>query len=131
MADRQIDLQTIANPRSHYGSPAQATRGFIVQRASGVALAVLTVFFVWFVATLSRGNAAEAIALVRHPLVAIALGVVVLTTVVHMRLGMLDIIEDYVSTERNNRLAVLANNLFCGAIAAISLAALIKLVFWG
>lgn len=131
MTERHIDLNTIANPRTHYGAPKQATRGFIVQRATGVALVVLTVFFIWFVATLSRGSLADALALVRNPLVAIALAVVVVTTVVHMRVGMLDIIEDYVTSESLNHLSILANNLFCAAIALISLAALIKLVFWG
>ncbi len=126
-----IDRDTIANPRTRYGNGRKATRSFRVQRLTGMVLVVLAVFFIWFVMTLARGDAAEAIALVRNPLVAIALAVVILATSEHMRVGMLDIIEDYVSTDGRRHLAELANNLFSIAIAAISLLALIKLVFWG
>ena len=126
-----VERSTIANPRSHYGSAKAATRNFIVQRLTGMALVVLTVFFIWFVLVLARGGAAEAIALVRNPFVALALAVVIVTTAVHMRVGVLDIIEDYVPSDGMRHLSERANTLFCIGIAAVSLLALVKLVFWG
>jgi len=56
--------------------------------------------------------------------------VMIIVAVIHMRLGMREVIEDYVHG-RTNRLALLANDIFTLAVALLALGALLKLVFWG
>jgi succinate dehydrogenase hydrophobic anchor subunit len=48
-----------------------------------------------------------------------------------MRIGMHEIIEDYVHDPRLGRLTRGANDIFTLGVALLALAALVKLVFWG
>jgi succinate dehydrogenase hydrophobic anchor subunit len=48
-----------------------------------------------------------------------------------MRVGMGEVIEDYVHDEKLNRLCLALNWVVAAAIAIVTLGALAKLVFWG
>lgn len=127
-----IDRASIANPRTHYGNGRKATKGFIWQRATGLANIAFALFMVWFVVSLAgAADAAARIALVRNPLVAVVLVLLVVSASLHMRIGMHDVIEDYISKGPRNALANGANTFVAVAIAAISIAAIAKLVIWG
>ena len=124
-----IDRDTIANPKSRYGTGG--TRHFIGQRVSGALNVLFTIFFVWFVVRVAGAGRAEMVEVVRNPFVAIVLVLLILTVTFHMRLGMNDVIEDYISTEKTNHLARTANSLFALFIAGASILAIAKIVFWG
>lgn len=127
-----IDRATIANPKTHYGNAKKATKGFIWQRATGLANIAFALFIIWFVVSLAGApDAAARIALVRNPLVAVMLVLLVISASLHMRIGMHDVIEDYISKGPRNALANGANTLVAVAIAAICIAAIAKLVIWG
>lgn len=127
-----IDRAAISNPKTHYGSGKKATKGFIMQRATGAFNILATLFLVWFVVTLSgAADGAERIALVRNPLVAIGLILLIVSASLHMRIGMHDVIEDYVSKGPRNALANNANVIFAVLVAVVSILAIVKLVFWG
>ena len=126
-----MDKSVISNPKSRYGNGRLATRHFIVQRLTGAFAILFTAYFIWLLVRIAGADRAETLALLAHPLVALITALLVVNVCVHMRIGMQEIIEDYVAEPRLHRLSMLLNNLFCGAIALIGLIALAKIVFWG
>jgi succinate dehydrogenase / fumarate reductase membrane anchor subunit len=126
-----ISEKTVATPASHYGSPRAATRDFIVQRVTGALGVVFAIFFIWLFVRLAGASAADMRSLLANPVVAIVMALLIISTALHMRIGMNEVIEDYVTEERANRLAVTANWVVCYIVAAATLLALAKIVFWG
>lgn len=127
----QIPLKSIATPSTHYGSRLSGTLNFVVLRVTGVLNAAFAVFFVWLVVRLARAGAEEMEDVLANPVVATAVGLMIISVTWHMQAGMKDIIEDYVVEERLNRLSLLLNAMFALLVALVTLAALVKLVVWG
>ena len=126
-----IDKATIANPKTHYGSGRHATREFKTQRLTGMLNVLLTLFFVWFVVRLAGAERAEMVEMVRNPLVALGLVLLIVNVSIHMRIGMHEVIMDYLDEGKQNRLAVVANNVFAVVIPLVTILAVAKIVFWG
>ena len=125
-----IDKATIANPKTHYGSGKHATREFKTQRLTGMLNIAFTLFFVWFVVRLAGAERAEMVEVVRNPLVAIGLVLLIINVSIHMRIGMHEVIEDYLY-EGQNKVANLANNVFAIIVPAVTILAVAKIVVWG
>jgi len=125
-----IDRAVIANPETHYGNGKSATRLFFLQRLTGALNIAFTIFFAWFVVRLAGAERAEMLEVVRNPGIAVILALLIVNVCVHMRIGMMEVIEDYVGGPAH-RLAMRANTLFCVAIAVLTIAAIAKIVFWG
>lgn len=125
-----IDKAVIADPRTKYGH-TRGTREFIAQRITGALNVLFLIFFVWFVVRLAGTERAEMVDVVRNPFVAVALVALIINVCIHMRIGMHEVIEDYLDEEKQNRLARIANNGFAILIAAVSVFAVAKIVFWG
>ncbi|MGB3028242.1 succinate dehydrogenase, hydrophobic membrane anchor protein [Paradevosia shaoguanensis] len=126
-----MDRSVISDPKSHYGSGKLATRHFITQRLTGALNILFTIFFIWLVVSLAGAERAEMLAVVGNPLVAILSALLVVNVCVHMRIGMQEVIEDYIVEPRLHSLTMLLNNLFCLAIALIGVVAIAKIAFWG
>ena len=126
-----IDKATIANPKTHYGSGKHATREFRTQRFTAMLNILFAIFFVWFVVRLAGAGRAEMVDVVRNPLVALGLVLLIINVSIHMRIGMHEIIMDYLDETKQNRLAIIANNAFAIVIPAVTLLAVAKIVFWG
>ena len=123
-----IDKSAIADPSTHYGKGG--TRQFMTQRITAVLNIVFTIFFVWFVVRLAGAARATLIEHVRNPFVAIVLCLLIIKFCIHMRIGMLEVIEDYLSEEHSNRLARRANTAFAIAVAVLTVLAIAKILFW-
>lgn len=126
-----IDKKMIADPQSRYGSAKAATRHFMVQRLTGMANILFLLFFVWFVVRLAGAERAEMVAVVANPVVAVILCLLIVSVVLHMRIGMREIIEDYVGEGRVNRFSLLCNDMFALGVALLALGSIAKIVFWG
>ena len=100
-----------------YGSAKEGVQHFWVQRVSAVALAPLSLWFVFSIARLPALN----FNLVKHwvaaPSVAVALSLFVATVFYHSMLGIQVVVEDYVSGE-GRKLVTLLLLKFAHAIAA-------------
>jgi succinate dehydrogenase / fumarate reductase membrane anchor subunit len=126
-----IDKATIANPKTRYGSARHATGEFKTQRLTGMLNVLLTIFFVWFVVRLAGADRAEMVEVVRNPFVALGVVLLILNVSIHMRIGMHEVIMDYLDETKQNRLAIMANNAFAILVPAVTIVAVAKIVFWG
>ena len=126
-----IDRKHIAEPTTRYGSAKAATRHFITQRLTGALNIVFLLFFVWLVVRLAGAERADMVSEIANPFVAIVLALLIVTVCVHMRIGMREVIEDYVDDERTHRLVLFVNDLFAVGVALIGLVSIAKIAFWG
>jgi succinate dehydrogenase / fumarate reductase membrane anchor subunit len=113
------------------GSAHEGPGHFLKQRLTAAANLVLAPFAVGLIATLAGTDLATLKATLSHPAVAIALLVLILSSALHMRIGMQVIIEDYVHAEGTKLLLLLANTFFAAAVAAVAIFAVLKLSFGG
>jgi succinate dehydrogenase / fumarate reductase membrane anchor subunit len=111
------------------GSAKEGADHFWKQRVTAVANVFLGLFFVWLVASLAGADYQTVRSTLHHPLIAIALGALVISGTIHMRLGMQTIIEDYVHAEGAKIVMLMLNTFFAVGIALASLFAILKLSF--
>jgi succinate dehydrogenase / fumarate reductase membrane anchor subunit len=126
-----IDKATIANPKTKYGDAHHATREFKTQRLTGMLNVLFTIFFVWFVVRLAGADRAQMVEVVRIPLVALGVVLLIVNVSIHMRIGMHEVIMDYVEEGKTNRLAMVANTVFAVVVPVVTILAVAKIVFWG
>jgi succinate dehydrogenase / fumarate reductase membrane anchor subunit len=93
------------------GSARSGTGHFWLQRATAMANLPLTVILVFLLVTLVGRSHAVVASTLGDPAVAVLLLAAILSVVLHMRVGMQVIIEDYVHHE-GTKLTLLVANLF-------------------
>ncbi|MGL4813481.1 MAG: succinate dehydrogenase, hydrophobic membrane anchor protein [Beijerinckiaceae bacterium] len=109
------------------GSAKSGTEHFWLQRVTAFANVILTFAFIAILIALAGRGYGDARALLSRPLVSALLALFVISGVIHMRLGMQVVIEDYVHGEGAKVLAVILNTFFAVAVGAVSLIAILKL----
>lgn len=111
------------------GAAHSGTEHFWRQRMTAIAGIPLTIAFLIIVlATVGKSHAAV-VATLSHPLVAILMILFVVTGVVHMRIGMQVIIEDYVHEELPKIGLLALNTFFSVAVGLGCVYAILKLSF--
>lgn len=126
-----MTMRTPLKSARHLGSAKEGADHFWLQRVTAVANVILGLVLVWLLVRLSGASHDEVVAMVSNPLVALALLLLVISTAIHMRLGLQVIIEDYVHHD-GAKLALLIGNTFVAvAVAAISIYSVLKLNFGG
>ena len=113
------------------GSAKKGTGDWIVSRVTAVALTILCVAFLILVVGLVGRPHVEVVATLASPLVALVLLATIVLTVVHMRLGMQVIIEDYVHDELPKFALLIGNWLFSWAVGLAAIFAVLKIAFGG
>ena len=113
------------------GSARSGTGHFWMQRVTAVANVILATAFLVIVISLVGKPYSQAMALLSHPVVALLMLLFVVSGLIHMRLGMQTIIEDYVHGEAVKVLAVMGNTFFTVAVGAASIFAILKIAFGG
>lgn len=113
------------------GSAKLGTGEFIVQRLTSVALTVLLTVFLVIVVMLNGEPYEQVIATLSSPAVAILFIASILLTVVHMRVGMQVIIEDYVHSELSKFALLIGNWVFSWGVGLVAMFAVLKIAFGG
>ncbi len=105
-------IRTAGSKVSFLGAAKSGTGDLWRMRVTTVALVPLAIAFVWIVLRLVGKSEAGMRAEFAHPYIAILLLLFILASIVHMRVGMQSIIDDYVHTPRAREWALIGNTLF-------------------
>ena len=124
-----MNMRTPLKNVRNLGSAKEGADHFWTQRVTAVANLFLGLFLVWLVASLVGSDHAGVQQALSHPVTAILLAMLIISTTIHMRLGMQVIIEDYITGEGSKIVLLLLNNFFAILVAAASIWAILKLSF--
>ena len=130
MREQIITRDVIANPKSKYGDAKASTRHFIIQRTTGAINIAFLILLLYVVMKLAGQDRVDMVATIGKGWIGIPLAVLLVIATIHMRNGMRDVLEDYFAG-RVYSLLMMLNTLFCIVIAAVGVASILKLVFWG
>lgn len=111
------------------GAARAGTAEFWRQRLTAVALLPLAVLFIGLLIALAGADRASVAATLGNGWVAVPLLLLIVAGVVHMRIGMREIIDDYVHTPALRLAALVANTCFSYAMGLAAALAVVKLSF--
>ena len=111
------------------GASGHGVEHWYTHRLSAIANIPLVISFVIIVASVAGRPWPEAIRIVSNPLVAILLGLLMISVTYHMRLGLQTVVEDYVHDGMLKFAAGIANTFFAVVIAAVCLFSVLKISF--
>ena len=109
------------------GSAREGTSHFWRQRVTAVANVPLVLFVVYAIFTNIGAPYEQMRAFVAQPLVAVAFLALIITAVIHMKLGMQIIIEDYVYSEGTKIVCLILNVFFSVGIGLVAIYAILKI----
>lgn len=113
------------------GSARDGTDHFWRQRLTAVSNIPLVLFFIGLIVMLNGASWQEAVATLSNPFVALVLMLMMISALIHMRLGMQTIIEDYIHGEGLKVALLMLNTFFAIAVGVATVFALLKLAFGG
>jgi len=111
------------------GAARSGTHEFWLQRVTSVAGIPLTIMAVFIVILLLGRNQAAVAQILGAPLVAVIMLLFIICTVIHMKIGMQEILVDYVPDESMKLTLLLANTFFCWIVGLIATYAILKMSF--
>jgi len=111
------------------GTAHSGTEHFWMQRLTGVANLPLVIAFLVVIVSLAGSSQASVIARLSNPFIAMILLAALISVLLHMRIGMQVIIEDYVHTELRKIALLMINTFFTLAIGIAAAYAILKINF--
>jgi succinate dehydrogenase membrane anchor subunit len=109
------------------GAAHEGTETFWRQRVTAMANIPLVIFLVLSIVSHIGASYAQVKAYLANPIVAVLMLALIISAAIHMRIGLREIIEDYVHGEGCKVLALVATTFFAGLIAIASTLAIVKI----
>jgi succinate dehydrogenase / fumarate reductase membrane anchor subunit len=109
------------------GTAKDGTSHWWGQRVSGIALAVLGLWFAWSLATMPGFSHAESVTFISQPINALLLLLLCITMAYHSYLGIQVVIEDYVHAHGLKIISLLLSRYAHIVLAAAAIFAILKL----
>lgn len=129
MANDNISLQTASKKVRYLGTARSGTGAARTMHLTSVALIPLAIAFVWIVVSLSTKDYAGARAELGRPCPAILMLLFVGASILHMKVGMQAIIDDYIHDRHLKDWALMANLFFSTVIGLACVYSLLKVSF--
>jgi len=111
------------------GTAHSDTEHFWMPRLTGVANLPLIIAFLVVIVSLAGSSQASVIARLSNPFIAMILLAALISVLLHMRIGMQVIIEDYVHTELRKIALLMINTFFTLAVGIAAAYAILKINF--
>ena len=128
MADQPSDLRTPLSRVRFLGSARMGTNEAWLIHLTSIALAPLTIAFVWLMLDLLGKDYNGVRAELTHPMAAVLLLAFVVAGIVHMELGMRSVIVDYIGGQLR-AWALAANTCFAALLGLACLYATLRVAF--
>ena len=109
------------------GAAHRGTETFWRQRVTAVANIPLVIFLILAIVSHIGSSYDEVRGYFAHPVVALVMLALVISAAIHLRIGLKEIIEDYVHGEGTKVVAILLATFFAYGVALAALLAIVKI----
>ena len=109
------------------GAAHRGTETFWRQRVTAVANIPLVIFLILAIVSHIGSSYDEVRAYLAHPIVALVMLALILSAAIHLRIGLKEIIEDYVHGEGFKVVAIVLATFFAYGVALAALLAIVKI----
>jgi succinate dehydrogenase / fumarate reductase membrane anchor subunit len=109
------------------GAAHRGTDTFWRQRVTALANIPLTIFLVLVIVSHIGSSYDEVRTYLAHPIVALVMLALIVSAAIHLRIGLKEIIEDYVHAEGLKVLAIVLATFFAYGVALAALFAIVKI----
>ena len=111
------------------GAAHHGTETFWRQRLTAVANVPLVIFLIWFVVSHAGASYEKVRECLANPIVAVLMLALIWSAAIHMRIGLREIIEDYVHTKMCKTVSLMAVTFFAALVGLASTLAILKISF--
>jgi succinate dehydrogenase / fumarate reductase membrane anchor subunit len=123
----QASMRSMASRVRYLGTAKSGTRDLWLMRVTSVALLFLALAFIWLMLLLVGKDLPQVRAEFSHPFVSILMLLFILASIIHMKIGMRSIIDDYVHAPHLKEWALMANIFFSVGVGVAAVFAVLKL----
>ena len=126
-----MDMRTPLGKVRGLGSARSGTEHFWRVRTTALALVPLLLFYVVFLIMYAGRPYEEVLAALANPFVSVITALTIVASIIHMKLGMEEIIQDYIHSEGLKLSLLVLNAFFSLFVGGLCLFAGLKIAFAG